>query len=49
MDTFEETLTNGDYEQVSRDLPPDSRDLSLLHEAGRIWEGFMDYHETDLF
>ena len=44
MDTFEETLTNGDYEQVLRDLPPDPRDLSLLHEAGRIWEGFMDYH-----
>ena len=44
MDTFEETLTNEDYEQVLRDLPPDPRDLSLLHEAGRIWEGFMDYH-----
>lgn len=44
MDTFEETLTNEDYEQVSCDLPPDPRDLSLLHEAERIWQGFIDYH-----
>lgn len=44
MDTFKENRTNEDYKQVSRDLPPDPRDLSLLHEAERIWEGFMDYH-----
>mgnify|MGYP007095658646 CR=1 FL=1 len=33
MDTFEDTLTNEDYEQILRNLPPDSRDLSLSHEA----------------
>ena len=40
MDTFEDTLTNEDYEQILRNLPPDSRDLSLSHEAERIREGF---------
>lgn len=44
MYTFQETLTSEDYEQVLRDLPPGPRDLSLLHQAERIWEGFMDYH-----
>ncbi len=44
MDTFKDTLTNENYEQILRDLPSDPRDLSLLHEAGRIWEGFIDYH-----
>ena len=41
MDTFEDTLTNEDYEQILRNLPPDSRDLSLSHEAERIREGFI--------
>ena len=44
MDTFQDTLTNEDYERNLRDLLPDSRDLSLLHEAVRIWEGFIGYH-----
>ena len=44
MDTFEDTLTNEDYEQILRNLPPDSRDLSLSHEAERIREGFIGYH-----
>ena len=44
MDTFEDTLTNEDYEQILRNLPPDSRDLSLSHEAERIRVGFIGYH-----
>ena len=44
MDTFQASLTNEDYERNLRDLLPDSRDLSLLHEAVRIWEGFIGYH-----
>ena len=44
MDTFQDTLTNEDYERNLRDLLPDSRDLSLLQEAVRIWEGFIGYH-----
>jgi len=50
MDTIEDTLTNEDYERILRDLPPDPRDLSLLHEAERIREGFIGYHSfPDLF
>ena len=44
MDAFQDTLTNEDYERILRDLPPESRDLSLLHEAERIREGFIGYH-----
>ena len=44
MDTFADTLTNEDYERILRDLPPEPRDLSLLYEAERIWEGFIGYH-----
>ena len=44
MDTFEDTLTNEDYARILHNPPPDSRDLSLLHEAARIWEGFIGYH-----
>ena len=44
MDTIEDTLTNGDYARILHNPPPDSRDLSLLHEAERIWKGFVDYH-----
>ena len=49
MDTFEDTLTNEDYEQILRNLPPDSRDLSLSHEAERIREGFIGYHSYPNF
>ena len=44
MDAFQDTLTNEDYQRILRDLPPESRDLSLLHEAERIREGFIGYH-----
>lgn len=49
MYTFQETLTNEDYEQVLHDLPSGTRDLALLQEAERIWEGFMDYHSFPTF
>ena len=45
MDTFEDTLTNEDYEQILRNLPPDSRDSGGLHWLPFLPESFRLYRK----